>query len=136
MADAAPHGPAAPHTGLRAALKKELQLLELVLFKHNNQHRRTLYFRSFKSCCKAVRRLLLATRNVCVCGGGAACSLVRGELRACRAPALARSARAAPQRSGTLSISRSLSPSVLSPHDWCPVPATLAASSPRVMTPM
>ncbi len=62
MADAA----APSHAALRSSLKKELQLLELVLFKHNNQHRRTLYFRSFKSCCKAVRRLLLATRHVCV----------------------------------------------------------------------
>ena len=50
----------------RASLKKELQLLEVVLFKHNNQHRRTLYFRSLKSICRLLRRTLSSTKDLCV----------------------------------------------------------------------
>jgi hypothetical protein len=55
-------------SALRHELKSEMQLMELVIFKNNNQHRRTLYFRSFKSCCKIVRRFLLATKAMYVHG--------------------------------------------------------------------
>lgn len=49
---------------VRTQLKDELRTMEMILFKHNNQHRRTFYFRSFKSAVKVARSLLSDTKKL------------------------------------------------------------------------
>jgi hypothetical protein len=64
---------------VRTQLKDELRTMEMILFKHNNQHRRTFYFRSFKSTVKIAKSMLSQTKKLAVGTGGEASELERRE---------------------------------------------------------
>ncbi len=55
--------PSSSLSDLRSQLKDELRTMEMILFKHNNQHRRTFYFRSFQSTVKIAKSLLSQTKK-------------------------------------------------------------------------